>query len=217
MKYIFFSLLLLISSNSYAEIYKDFKPYISLQEIKNNYPNAKFEDLKAAWVKSDEIFISMIGVGIAGKIYLKMSTLDSVKRNSLEKIETEHLDKESEEYKQQLALVNEYLNKPFDERVTLDWLRWIPDSNIPFERIESRYGKPEACGYDEATFVPYCSWESKGIQVYLSDNKKTVSYIEYLTTLDDIRKSLNITDAKPSKSKEKPKSTTKQKNKKDVL
>lgn len=206
MKKLIFIILLIISNATYAEIYKDFTPFISLKEIKQNYPNAKFEDLKAAWVKSGEYFMSLTGVGISGAIYLKMSDSDARNKENLAKIDSEYPDKESTEYKNKARFYTDYFNKTLDERITLDWVRLIPVQDIPFERIEGRYGKPDICAYDEESFSPYCSWKDKGLLVSQSDNKKRVVYIQYMVTTDDLRKHWGLSpDNQKTKSKTKDK------------
>lgn len=210
MKTIIFLFLLIFSKVACAEIYKDFTPFISLKEVKQNYPNAKIEDLKAAWVKSGDYFMSLTGVGITGSIYLKMSDRDLIYKSYLAKIDSEYSDKDSSEYKNKTNLYVNYLNKSLDERITLDWVRWIPAQNIPFERIEARYGKPDSCGYDEESFSPFCSWNDMGLVVYQSDNKKQVLYIQYMVTAQDLRKHLGL-EPKPESQKVNPKPKSKDK------
>ena len=69
--------------------------------------------------------------------------------------------------------------------MTIDWVRWVPDVNIPIERLKSRYGEPEKCDYSTEDYRPYCEWESKGVNARLSDDKKQVFAIEYTFTLKE--------------------------------
>lgn len=182
-------LTLTISTLVNAEVYKDFEPYLSLKEIKERYPNAEFSDLKPAWAKQNEVFLDMHGTGISGNIYLKLSTIEYEKKLDLE------TDPETISFYQRM------INKTQDERLTLDWLRWIPINTIPFERLTTRYGKAEKCDYLEENFIPYCSWESKGVLASLSNDNKNVHYIEYSFTVKDLNKKFGIDErtTKPAK------------------
>ncbi|MEQ1597862.1 MAG: hypothetical protein ABL880_00700 [Methylotenera sp.] len=184
-----FIILFVFSKQASAEIYKNFLPYSSLAMIKAKYPNAKLEDIKAAWLKENEAFIGLTGVGIIGAINLKFSTSDDYWKTSIESTQREiesnpTADNSIREY--DIADFNGRLNLPLDQRLTLDWLRWVPPQAIPFDRIVSKYGKPEKCDFDVDTYQPYCAWTSKGVSANLSDNKKYVYFIEYTFTLEDL-------------------------------
>lgn len=187
-------LVLTIPKIATAEVYKDFEPFLSLKVIKERYPNAVFSEIKAAWVKQNEVFLDMHGAGISGNIYLKLSAIEYEKKLDLET------------NPEMISFYQRMINKPQDERLTLDWVRWIPINSIPFERLTTRYGKAEKCDYLEENFIPYCSWESKGVLATLSNDKKNVIYIEYSFTEKDFKKKWEVDDktTKPTK-KAKPK------------
>jgi hypothetical protein len=183
-----FLLLILFSNISVAEIYKDFLPGDSLAIIKTKYPNAKLEEIKAAWVKDNESFIGLTGVGIIGSINLKFSTLDDFIKEMIKYTEDEIAKNPSSDNSENERLINSFnesLNRPLDQRLTLDWLRWVSPDPIPFERLVSKYGKPEKCDFDPDTFQPICLWLSKGVSANLSDDKKYVYSIEFSFTAED--------------------------------
>ncbi len=183
-----FIFLILFSNLSLAEIYKDFLPGDSLATIKTKYPNAKLEPIKAAWVQDYEAFIALSGVGISGTINLKFSTNDNFYKELIKYGQDEiakNPTADNSKRENSIRILNESLNLPIDQRLTLDWLRWISPDPIPFERLVSKYGNPEKCDFDPDTFQPYCSWPSKGVTASLSDNKKWVYYIEYTFTDQD--------------------------------
>lgn len=208
-------LFLFLSNSSWAEIYKDFTVYISLKEVKKNYPNAKFENLKPAWAKDNELLVLLTGAGISGDIILKFSystEMDQIYRGMLEKLEQSSEDKESEGYKSKYSTYQSLLYRPDDEKFTLDWLRWVPIKAIPIERLISRYGDNYKCGFSEEDFKPYCSWDSKGVYANTSDNKKHVFNIEYYPTVEEIKKHLGLeSDKEPAikKSTENPRNKKK--------
>lgn len=200
----------LFSNVSLAEIYKDFLPYDSLAIIKTKYPNAKLEPIKAAWVKEDEAFIRLSGVGIVGTINLKFSTTDNFikglikyNRNEIEKNPTSDNSKNEDIIK----AYNDVLALPLDQKLTLDWLRWVSPTPLPFERLVSKYGNPEKCDYDPDTFSPYCAWISKGVSANLTDDKKYVDSIEYSFTDKDkgISNTEEIQNPEPAVKKKSPK------------
>lgn len=189
MKVIFLAFIASFALNAQAEVYKDLWPASSLREIKEKYPNAKFEDVKAAWVRENESFIAMTGVGITGKIFLKLSHTDQFKKNyissSIKHADDSTSEEERDKFLNSARDMQNLLDAPLEDRLSLDWVRWVPLETIPIERLESRYGKPEKCDYDEDTFTPYCEWASKGLSVSLTDNKKFVMFIEYSFTEAD--------------------------------
>lgn len=191
-----------------AEIYKDFVPFITLKQVKLNYPNANFEDAKPAWANEDEALFKMTGAGLTGTIVLKFSKLDKYWTKQLNEFEAKSLNENSESI---TYLINSYktsLALPVDERLTLDWVRFVPYMQIPYERLISRYGKPEKCGSNTEDFTPYCSWESKGVLINLSDDKKLVANIEYTFTDEEMFPKPQA-EPKPSLKKKSPKTKPK--------
>ena len=190
-----------------AEIYKDFVPFITLKQVRLNYPNAKFEDTKPAWASEDEALFTMTGEGLAGTIVLKFSKPDKYNNEKIAEYEKDILSATQENVQTIQSIIENYKSKlalPLEEKLTLDWVRFVPTAEIPYERLVSRYGKAEKCDYDQNTFKPYCSWLSKGITVSLSDNKKMVDTVEYSFTFEEMFPAPKP-QAKPSLKKKSPK------------
>jgi hypothetical protein len=187
-----------------AEIYKDFVPFINLKQVKLNYPNAKFEDAKPAWANEDEALYKMTGEGLTGTIVLKFNKFDKVQSARLAENEAKSLKDNSEELLWWINFDKTQLARPLEERFSLDWVRFVPYEQIPYERLISRYGKPEKCDSRADDFMPYCSWDSKGVQIHLSDDKKLVLAIEYTFTTDEMFPAPKQ-EAKPSLKKKSPK------------
>lgn len=189
-KILFILYLTIFSNFSSAEIYQDFLPFDSLSIIKSKYPNAKFEDTKAAWVKEDESLIKLTGAGIPGSIFLKFSTGDSILKFFI-KTDQEIIDKnpiyDNSYFENNIKKYNALLALPLDQRLTLDWVRFVPPNPIPFARLVSKYGNPEKYDFDPENFQPFCSWDNKGLNANLSDDKKYVYAIEYSFTDEDRR------------------------------
>ncbi len=201
------SVIVLFSNVLQAEIYKDFVPFITLKQVKLNYPNAKFEDAKPAWASEDDALFAMRGEGLAGTIVLKFSKSDKYNSQKLAEYEASNSNDNLEKTKSDQLMIDYYkaeLSLPLEERLKLEWVRFVPTVEIPYERLVSRYGKAEKCDYDPSTFKPYCSWLSKGITVSLSDDKKMVETVEYSFTFEEMFPSPKE-EAKPSLKKKTPK------------
>lgn len=178
----------LIAPMSVAETYMNFQPNDSLKEAKAKYPNASFTELKVGWTKPNDRFVQMTGQGIVGTIYLKFSHSDAFWESQKSRFESKIAANggwEDAADSRMLQVAKNYLASPLEERLTLDWIRYAPPTPIPFERLQSKYGKPEKCDYDQETFAPFCEWTKKGVYVALSDDKKMVQTIEFAFTDDD--------------------------------
>lgn len=211
-----FILFLFICFRSEAEVYKDFVPYTSVAEMKANYPNAKFEVVKAAWVQEDDLFLKITGAGLSGTTYVATSkSSDARVKQRIEKAKeyiAEHPEQDNSSYEADIAVNERILARPLDDRYLIDWLRWIPDTLIPLERLKAKFGEPNKYDYNEDDFRPYAQWTARGLRANLSDDKKSVVAIEYIFTDEDNNKALGIEPAPaelakpaPKKSKTKPK------------
>ena len=201
------SVIALFCNSLQAEIYKDFLPFITLKQVKLNYPNAKFEDAKPAWASEDEALFTMTGEGLAGTIVLYFAKTDKLYNERIAEHESASLSDSPEKVLTHQSLINYYKTKlsiPLEDRLTLRWVRFVPTAEIPYERLVSRYGKAEKCDYDPETFKPYCSWSTKGVTVSLNDNKKMVETVEYTFTSEEMFPAPK-SEAKPSLKKKSPK------------
>jgi hypothetical protein len=71
--------------------------------------------------------------------------------------------------------------------LTVDWVRWVPPSPFPLQRLIAKYGKPENSGFRDDNFKPYRAWKNKGLTAYLTDDEKDVESIDFNFTADDFR------------------------------
>ena len=156
---------LLATGISQAEVLQGVNYLASLKDVKNIYPNATYTKLTPAWLKEDEAFISVYGTGMAGKIYILF--IDS--RPYLRKKVVESTDSSKTELLMKLA------KEPDDTALTVDWVRWIPDSPIPIERFQSRYGKPK-CDFDE-DMSPICTWRERALTASMTGDNKNVLHV----------------------------------------
>ena len=186
---------LVISCIADADIYKDFRPEITLKEIKDNYPNGNYENINAAWVTEKDVFIKLTGSGLAGTTMLAFKKPDSAYLEIISNAKAKIAENPNEDNKLLESTIDRYnklISLPLDEKLTLKWLRWLPAEILPFDRLVSRYGNPEKCGFNEENFQPFCDWISRAIRANLSDDKKQVLSIEFSFTEDDFLKSWGI-------------------------
>jgi hypothetical protein len=71
--------------------------------------------------------------------------------------------------------------------VSIQWVRWAPDSPIPITRLIAKYGKPEKSDFNSDDFKPYKSWPTRGITAYTSDDGKRVHRIDFNFTEKDYK------------------------------
>ena len=173
MRYISLVLLFLFCNVSIAEIYRDFTPFLSLSQIKKRYPNAIFDVVKAGWVQENQTFLKLHGTGLPGETYLAFSYDDSYFTKRILEIDKEVAatpDVDHTETLKSREHIQKVLDRSLDEKMTLDWVRWVPVAMIPFERLKSRYGEPEKCDFSLEDYTPFCEWSSKGVHAILSDD-----------------------------------------------
>lgn len=71
--------------------------------------------------------------------------------------------------------------------LSVNWVRWVPDTRIPLQRLVSKYGKPDKSGFSDEDYKPYRSW-NRGIEAYLTDDEKYVDRIDFNFTKEEYRK-----------------------------
>lgn len=167
----------------HAEILQGVEPLDTLGDIKAKYPNAVFKAVKAAWVKEDEAFMSMEGPGFPGKLMIAFDDLRPMVRRWV----TPEPGASASSVEALRQAGEGLVDMPDDKALTVKWVRWIPQSAIPFARYKSRYGEPTKCDYNEADMSPYCSWEHRGLNVNLSDDKSMVLNAEASFTTAELR------------------------------
>ena len=195
--------------NAQADVYLGLSPGISPKDIKQRYPNAMLIDLKPAWLIPSESFKVMSGSGIVGSIFMKFSTADGIFERLRDKAiasigSDPTLDVSSEQ--KAIEYYSQILGAPLDERLGLDWVRWVPPQPVPLQRLISKYGNAEQCDYKVDTFEPYCSWSSRGVFAVLDDKKVSVLSLEFTFTAADRAglpsKPLSKSQAQPKSRKE---------------
>ena len=158
-----------------AETYKNIGALDTLADVKSRFPKAEFKELRPAWAQETEHLYQITGIGMSGTIIIKFDDAMPLYRDALTQAKTD----EERKFWQDL------LDKP-DEALTIDWVRWVPEYAIPLQRFVSKYGAPDAKGFNDEDLQPYRSWK-RGVQAFLSDDEKFVIRVDYSFTRAELR------------------------------
>jgi len=169
--------LILITTNSYAELYRDIGPLDSLGDIKAKFPHASYEPVKAAWVTESDALYKITGQGLNGTIVVKFSDSRPIFRKML----LDNPDGQNND------VIKKFSEESDAEALSVGWVRWVPDTEIPLQRFILKYGNPEKSGFDDEDMSPYKSWEAKGLTAYLSDNGNHVVRVDFSFTKNEQR------------------------------
>jgi len=73
---------------------------------------------------------------------------------------------------------------PPEERLFVQWVRWVPESPLPLKRFVSKYGPPDEAGYDD-NMKPYRAWTKIGVWVDLTNDEARVTAVEFYFTTEE--------------------------------
>ena len=173
-----------------AEILQGVEPLSSLGEIKARFPNGRFERVRAAWVKDDQAFFSMIGEGFPGKLMLVFDDSRPFWRGVLNDLPPAAPDLPAslaDASNDTRNHIRELAFKPEDDALVINWVRWVPAAPIPMERVRAKFGDPSKCDFDAADFSLVCTWESRALLAQMSDDRKSVEFFTTGFTKTELR------------------------------
>jgi hypothetical protein len=156
-----------------AEIYMGIRPFDTLGDVKNLFPNATFRDLKPAWATPENRLVGIKGAGISGEIIVLFYDPRPGDKEFLSKnpdsILTETITKDAQ--------------RPDDQALQVEWVRWAPDGlGVPVTRLVSKYGAAFEKGYSDSDFSPFRRWKPQGVTAYLDDDEKSVVRVDFTFT-----------------------------------
>jgi hypothetical protein len=175
----------LAANGAGAEILHGVLPLTSLGEVRKQYPNANFTNVKAAWVTEAEAFYEMKGDGFPGKLMLAFTDSRPLFR-VFAKAECEPEPKPS------CDLYKAFAGEADIDALNVNWVRWIPPAPIPISRYKSRYGEPSKIDYGLADMRPYAEWTSFGLIAHLSDDKQQVIFVDTTFTKAEKRRAYQL-------------------------
>jgi hypothetical protein len=169
-----------------AEVFYDMQFGSALTNLRSQFPNAKFEEVKVAWTSPDERLYRMEGDGLSGSIYIILDNFDRFGREEIEKLENDLASTTDEdrifEINKDIARVKLRLVRRIEERLILKVVRWAPRSPLLISTLERKYGKPNKIFQSDINLKSILLWK-RGIQAELSDDEKHVTLIEYFPAL----------------------------------
>ena len=116
--------------SSYAGIFDTYT------DVRNRYPNAKFEDLEPAWLTPGSRLVSISGSGLGGTIVIHFYDEEyDVKRKLASG------DISQAEYSETMRVVS--MLKESDSGVRATWVRYVPDNYISLSALTKLYGTPK--------------------------------------------------------------------------
>jgi hypothetical protein len=173
-----------------SEVLQGVLPLSSFGKIKKDFPNGRFERVKAAWVKEDEAFYSMTGDGFPGRLYLAFDDSRPYWRQFVKDAPPESPEASASEVESNAQFrqwAQGLANQPDDDALTISWVRWVPSTPIPMERVKGKYGEPTKCDFDPADFSPFCSWEARSLSAQTTDDRKSVVFFTARFTRGELR------------------------------
>ncbi|MEI6757050.1 MAG: hypothetical protein WCK85_04280 [Chlorobium sp.] len=177
MRVLLFCWILFVFNSAYGESYRDIGALDNLGDIKNRFPNAKVEKLSPGWAQAKDALYKFTGEGMSGNLIIKFDDYRFEYKDAIEKDPTS----------QNAELLQNLSQQSDDAAMSVSWVRWVPDTKIPLQRLIAKYGKPEKSGFSNEDYQPYRSWDKKGLEAYLSDDEKYVVRIDFFFTRQEYR------------------------------
>lgn len=179
----------LLALSAHSEILQGIQPLDTLGDIQKRFPNATLMPVKAAWVQEDQAFYSLEGMGLPGKMRLAFDDSRPGWKKTLNKLTQKMSDDPqfSDTDKTFMEIAERQSQQPMASALTINWVRWIPDAPVPFERYKSKYGKPDRCGFSDADLTPFCEWKGKALTATLTDDQKAVLQVDSGFSRDEYR------------------------------
>jgi len=159
---------LVLGVSATAEIYQNIGPFDTLGDVQKKFPNATFEKQSPAWAKDSDALYWIQGNGLSGTIVVKFNDRRIRWKARLATTSDETLKN----------WISEQINKPDDEALAVEWVRWVPSSPIPLSRFLAKYGSTPKRKFADSDLQPYREWPN-GVSAFLSDDEKSVVRVDY--------------------------------------
>lgn len=157
-----------------AERFLGFSPGDRLTDVRRRYPNANFEEKRAAWLQPYQRLVQINGPGIDGVVAIKLEHEVDALASKLKDLAVKQVNRipltgteawAFETFPRMLERLRE--NPPLDPWEVKD-IRWEPPKSIVLKSITGKYGPPEKDELDEQ-FRRVLRWEERGITAYISE------------------------------------------------
>lgn len=154
-------------------VFLGIEPRLTLGEIKQKFPYAKFERIEAAWVTENDAFFRMTGKGIDGAVMLAFD--DPRPR----------YEREAQREPPNADVARSIAKGSDDDTLTIRWVRWIPSAPFPPSRLIERHGAPDT-KWRSDIYQLHLAWDAEGILAALDTETETmVENVEFSFTKAD--------------------------------
>lgn len=147
----------------------------SYKDLRDRYPNAKFEEMKAAWATPGSQLVKISGAGLSGVLVVYFDNFEYTLKNSLENGEINQ---------SQYAILKEFnlaLNNA-NNGVRHTWVRFVPHNKIPLSMLKNVYGEPKI-EVSKTDFSVNAFW-ARGVSATLDESNMVASVTYEPTKLD---------------------------------
>ena len=181
--------LLLACGFAQAETVLGLEPLEPLSSVKRRFKPESLSPESVGWLKSNQYYGVLQNSELSGKVLLLFEHDDEVRKKKLAALEKSVAGTPAQSQARSVRLMlrqqKDHLAKPLDDRLALVLVRWIPDQPLRVTELIAKYGKPEEKRERDAVYGPIYVW-SKGVTAHLSDDKKSITMVEYRFTEDDL-------------------------------
>ena len=172
-----------------AESVLGLEPLEPLSSVKRRFKPESLSAESVGWLKSNQYYGALQNTELSGKVLLLFEHDDEVRKKKLAALEKSVAGTPAQSQARSVRLMlrqqKDHLAKPLDDRLALVLVRWIPDQPLRVNELTAKYGKPEEKRERDAVYGPIYVW-SKGVTAHLSDDKKSITMVEYWFTEDDL-------------------------------
>ena len=173
-------LLVLGCASLRGEVYMGINYSDSLGQVRKLFPTAKITNAKPAWAKPEDALYSISGEGIAGTIVVKFNDT----RPLFKMLADTSVPGTNREKYEKLASQSD------DDALTVQWVRWAPDTAIPLKRLVEKYGPWDKKEIHIQSYQSQRTWTKRKISAHIADDDKSVQMIDFDFTPDEKIKGL---------------------------
>jgi hypothetical protein len=181
---------LLSSSVATAERFLGTMPDERLSEFSSRYPNAKYEELRPAWLQPYQRLVQISGSGVEGVVAFKLEhEVDSL-ASQLKTLAIKQANRGTLTDNESWALANypdrlsRLQKSPPPDPWEIKDVRWQPAVSVPLKSAIAKYGTPDKDELDEQ-FKRLIRWDRRGITAYVAADD-TLQLIVFEFTIGDI-------------------------------
>lgn len=181
-------LTLLISGPAGAEAFMGINAKSRLEDVRSLFPNAKFVDLKPAWLQPHQRLIQIHGDGIPGTLAIQVENEVESTRILAKELAIRQANGQNEQWQSMVLeglperIARLQSNPPMDPWEVKD-IRWEPPAPITLKTTITRYGPAGSDKIDEQ-FRRVVEWPNRGIVAYVNQSEQVDLFTFSFTMMD---------------------------------